>query len=388
MKQRLKEAYNQLTMDENKRDEILEILLSEEKSKEKKIVKFGLSNMAKAVACLMLFIAVPLGVTAAVHYLSASQTAESLGSKELAGFYEESDIIASEEDGEYRFLYLGNVTAQLKEAFLSNDEATTYMAVAVERIDSMPLTDDETFVASPLIQGLNPKEYNVYTMGGGATWKNMDGICYMIMAVDSIEMFADRAVYLAVTTGPDYALAYQYDEMTGLITRNETFDGINVLFKMKMDSTKADMEAQKNYVESFGSLDDTDTRMDELSEFEFGSKELDYFYNFPYDSIETLDVERIKNMEGAVRIDSYEFALNDDVYHVKFENQFGSGDGEMAKELFADNTSYLGLWSADEDRVILEYMRRDSSDVLHVNHYLYENEMIGILMEELGKLGK
>lgn len=46
------------------------------------------------------------------------------------------------------------------------------------------------------------------------------------------------------------ARAYQYDEASGVISRNEDYDGLNALFRLPIVQAKADKVAAAAYVES------------------------------------------------------------------------------------------------------------------------------------------
>lgn len=167
-------------------------------------------------------------------------------------------------------------------------------------------------MASPLIQGLNPAEYNIYSMGGGATYYVENGICYMIVCCDSIEMFADRQIYLAVTQGPDHKTGYEYDNSSGLISRGEDFDGINALFSLHLDASKADSGAQPDYLN--GMKQKTDYSPDTA---DTGCKDIDFFLNYDYESLTTGKIERLEQIGST--IDHNEFAPANGYYHIKYD---------------------------------------------------------------------
>ena len=109
-------------------------------------------------------------------------------------------------------------------------------------------------MVSPLIQGLNPKDYNIITMNGSYFEMVEDGIQYRIAECDNVEMFADREVYLCVSDGNFYNIeAYQYDENSGVISRNESYQGVNALFTLPFDQEKADKQAAEEYLKTLQS---------------------------------------------------------------------------------------------------------------------------------------
>ena len=90
----------------------------------------------------------------------------------------------------------------------------------------------ETFVASSLIQGLNPAEYNNYSMGGGATYYVENGICYMIVCCDSIDFFLNYD-YESLTTGKIERL----EQIGSTIDHNE-FAPANGYYHIKYDEAQ------------------------------------------------------------------------------------------------------------------------------------------------------
>lgn len=345
-----------------------------EKAKtEDKIMAFGKRRVAAAAAiALCITLAGGTGY-AAYRYMTAQQAAKELGSEELSAYFQESDVVAVKKDGAYRFRYLGNASAKLKKAFLEEkDTKTTYVALAVDRLDGKPMTEEEEFVASPLIQGLEPTKYNVYTMGGGAVSKIKNGVLYMIMSVNSIEMFADKEVYLAVTKGMDYADGYQYEELSGKISAKEDFEGINVLFTMEMDAAKADTKAQEEYLESFGK-----TGSDEEQEFVVKAKDADLqaFRELDFTGMDTKDIDKI--VEKGDCIDSYEFEADDEgVFHVNVENKYLSAGGTFTKSFYKEGkaTFVEAHYAEDEEAVIMQYDLLDDGGILHEKYIKFMAE--------------
>lgn len=111
------------------------------------------------------------------------------------------------------------------------------------------MTYDDELMISPLIEGLEPWKYNIMTMHGGYTADIIDGVLYRIIQCDSVEYFADKTVYLAVSdTRIDGSQPYIFDEDTGKISSDENYDGTNILFELKLDSSKADSEKAAEYL--------------------------------------------------------------------------------------------------------------------------------------------
>lgn len=202
-------------------------------------------------------------VFAAWKYLSPAQMAEEFADEKLADAFQGEEAVfvnETQECGGYRVTLLGIVSGENFSQFTHNGQVADgrfYAAIAIERTDGTPMPDtsedaygEEPFFASPYIKGLDPMWYNAVTMGGGYGEFVQDGVQYRMLDVDDIEMFADRGIYIGVSSGsfPDNE-AYRFDENTGEITRNEAYEGVNALFTLPIDPSKADPEAAKAFLE-------------------------------------------------------------------------------------------------------------------------------------------
>lgn len=254
------------------------------KTKEKnfmrnKYQKKKLSVAACFAACVLVMGSVT--AVAAYRYLSPKDVAVELADNKLEqAFLSEAAIYVNEtqEGGGYRVTLLGSVAGENISNFLSYDENNEveadkiYTVLAIEHADGTPMPDTsseeygkETFLASHYVQGLNPVKYNIMSMGGGYSEFVRDGVQYRLIEMHNIEMFADREIYVGINSGTFYDVnAYDFDEETGKITRNEGYEGLNALFKLPLDADKADSEAAKAYLES----------MDEPDSFEDNSVEM------------------------------------------------------------------------------------------------------------------
>jgi hypothetical protein len=86
-------------------------------------------------------------------------------------------------------------------------------------------------------------------MNGSYMGKVIDGVLYRIIECDNVELFADKDLYLAVSDTAFFSRnAYDYDEETGLITANAAYVGTNILFDLKLDSSKADPVKAEAYI--------------------------------------------------------------------------------------------------------------------------------------------
>lgn len=218
-----------------------------------------------AAACILALGSIT--AVAAHRYLSPGEVATEVNDDALKNaFLGEDAVLVNEtqESGGYRITLIGSVAGRNISDYLETDgdgavqEDKIYTIVAIERADGTPMPDTssdeygkECFYTSHYIRGLNPKEYSIMSMGGGYTEFIKDGVMYRLLCMDNIGMFADRGIYVGVSTGTFYdSDAYRYDESTGSISRNERYDGVNALFELPVDKSKADPAAAAAYLEA------------------------------------------------------------------------------------------------------------------------------------------
>ncbi|MBQ3513514.1 MAG: hypothetical protein IJA32_06925 [Lachnospiraceae bacterium] len=226
---------------------------------------------------------------AAWKYLTPDEVAQVFEDQGLMKAFQSEDAITINESqtcGNMKITLLGMVSGKnLSQCMLQMDENVkidgelqlaedkTYIVTAIERVNSTEQTEnwDEAgamgLTVSPLVKGLNPWEFNIYTMDGGCMTVVENGIEYRITKCDNIEMFADRGLYLSVTDGAPSADAYEYNEETGEITRKESYEGVNALFSLPIDVSKADPEAAEQYLKELKEkLEDGDEDSQDLEE--------------------------------------------------------------------------------------------------------------------------
>lgn len=220
---------------------------------------------------------------AAYHLLSPKEVAVELNDNKLEqAFQGDSAILVNEtkESGEYKITLLGSVAGKnISDYFTRNEnnvleDNKIYTVVAIEHADGTPMPDTssedygkETFFVSHYIQGLNPNQYSIMSMGGGYQEFVKDGIQYRLLEMDNIEMFADREIYVGVSSGIFYDNnAYIYEESTGKMFQNENYEGVNALFILPVDKNKADSKAAEAYLESLKESSDTGEMPEEFAE--------------------------------------------------------------------------------------------------------------------------
>lgn len=216
---------------------------------------------AAAVACVL---AVAVSVGAAGRYLSSRQVAEEFNMDNMAKAFSEGngiEINQTQTYGDYNVTLLG-VTSGANLGWPQPEEIEkekTYAVVAIEKTDGTPMpdgTDDQEmpqdFFVSPLIEGYNPLNFNVMTMDGSVTWDVINGVEYRIVECDNVEIFADHKLHLCVMDSTFYNKdAYNYDPETGVITPNADYTGMNLLFDLPLDASKADPQKVEEYLKDF-----------------------------------------------------------------------------------------------------------------------------------------
>ena len=231
--------------------------------KEKNTMKPVRRKFAVAFIAAVIFIMTG-SVFAAWQLLSPKQVAENLGDKSLAKAFDSKNAVQinkSVTSGDYTFTLLGITSGKNLSDFRSSDQDIqpdrTYVVVSIERKDGSPIPEmsdenynEPSFIVSPLIKGQKPWMVNIFTMNGASCECVVNGVIYRIVECDSIEMFADRGVYLYVGTGNFINNEkVSYNEETGEITLNENYKEASALFDLPLDVKKADHAKAEQYLE-------------------------------------------------------------------------------------------------------------------------------------------
>lgn len=227
------------------------------KMKESGEMKSKNKSFMIAAAIIICVLILPTSVYAAYQYLMPKEAANEMLDEKLGDAFEKegTEVLQTVIDGSYKVTFLGHVTGDsISERTGSSWELhpeRTYVAVAIENTDGTDMTveaGDNLFI-SPLIQGLRPWSYNIASMNGSYMGKVIDGVLYRIIECDNIEIFADKKLYLAVSDTMFYSNdAFVYDEESGLVSTNEAYKGTNILFDLKLDSSKADSQKAETYL--------------------------------------------------------------------------------------------------------------------------------------------
>lgn len=222
-------------------------------------------------------------VMAAARYLTPGQIAERHEDRKLMEAFQGEDALLVNETQEYagyRVTLLGAVSGKSISEYLPEDDQGRveddrfYAAVAIERADGTPMPEtseeaygEEPFYVSPYIRGLEPWNYGLMNMGGGYSEFVEEGIQYRLLDMENIEYFADRGLYIGVSSGTFYDNdAYRFDEATGEITRNESYDKVNALFDLPLDPAKGDPAKAEEFLKSLEEEQNSEEEAPEMDE--------------------------------------------------------------------------------------------------------------------------
>ncbi len=304
---------------------------------------------------------------AVYKYLTPAQVAEETEDGALQEAFLGNDAIQvneTQESGGFRITLLGSVAGKNISNFIPMDDNTgkienddrIYTIVAIERMDGAQMPDmsadnygDTPFYVSHYVHGLDPNQYSIMSMGGNYTEFVKDGIMYRLLEMDNIEMFADRGIYVGVNSGSFYdSAAYNYDAATGEISRNENYAGVNALFRLPVDTTKADPAAAEAYLKE---LQESWSTPDEPIEMGATDLEVDEFINRL--TPENLD-EYAEPIESTRQICKVEKS-NDGITYLRYSYELETGAGTdgvgFMEELFPDGKPGInfGSYSYNED---------------------------------------
>lgn len=230
-----------------------------ELEKERNDMTFGKTKKTSVLiaACIA---ALAVSVSAAYVWLTPAQVAEEYGQPLLAEAFSGPDAVAvneTVESGDFSITLLGLVSGRNLDTLNPDlEQDHTYSVLALRRLDGTPLTnqnlDFSRYTMTPLAAGCSPAAVNSWTLEAGASGMAKDGVYYFLLDTKSIEMFADRAVYMAFYEG----FAPNNETFTvaedGTIAFAEDFAGVHALFTLPLDPAKADRAAADAFLAENG----------------------------------------------------------------------------------------------------------------------------------------
>lgn len=218
-----------------------------------------------------------VSVVSAWNYLAMDKVAEKMGNDDLMEAFKSKDAVTINESqicGNFKITLLGMVSGKNISKYVNKERIgrnQTYVVTAIENADGtlMDFEKVKNVVVSPLVKGLKPWKFNIFYMGRGCetTITQNAKVMYTITECDSIEKFADKGVYISISDSIPSADAYQFNEKTGKITRNESYKGINALFNLPIDESKADPKAAEKYLK--------EREIEPIQEYELYEKSLE-----------------------------------------------------------------------------------------------------------------
>lgn len=284
---------------------------------------------------------------AVYKYLTPSEVVTEINDNALQkAFLSEDAILVNEtqESGGYKVTLMGSVAGRNISDFLMKTgkgevlEDRIYTIITIERADGTPMPDTssdeygkECFFASHYIGGLDPNVYSMMSMNGSYTEFVSNGVQYRVLDMDNIEMFADRGIYVGVNSGSFYdRSAYDYDESTGRMSRNENYTGVNALFHLPVDKSKADPQAAEAYLKAF---EQSMNESDEPIEKSAADLEVDQF-------MEMLTPENIDEYAEPVEETRQVCTIGEDglmYYSYELADGRAANGGVLLDGMFADN---------------------------------------------------
>lgn len=206
-------------------------------------------KLAVLIAACAALLAV--SVSAAYAWLTPAQVAEEHNQPLLAeAFSSPGAILLNEtvESGDFAITLLGLVSGRNLDVLNPDlDAEHTYSVLALRRLDGEPIErqtfDFMSYTMTPLAAGCSPAAVNSWTLDAGAGGMAKDGVCYYLLDTRSVEMFADRTVYMAFYEGfvPSNEIFTVAED--GTIAFCDDFTGVQALFTLPLDAAKADPAA-------------------------------------------------------------------------------------------------------------------------------------------------
>ena len=313
----------------------------------KKMRKNTWKRTAVTFGAVGLLLTGSVGVTAALRYFTPDQVAKETENNKLAAAFDSKgaiDIDETQQVGGYDVTLLGMVSGKNLSDFESyaNGELQadrTYAVVAIANTDGTKMQEKDKdgynvgytdkFFVSPFIEGYNPNRYNAYAFHGGVTYFVKDGVLYWLLETDNMVMFANHTIYLGVTENLGaIGDAYTYQEDSGKIEKNKDYSGVNALFTLPIDKSKASEEEAKKYMDSLFNEEDTDATEETAGAAQF-EEDTKFFSDLTMDNIE----------EYAIREESTVQTVKPDKDgNIRYEYEI-KGETEGSMEVYMEDVS-------------------------------------------------
>lgn len=199
-------------------------------------------------------------------FLTPAEVAGRVGQEEIAEAFSTQDAIALDQTavvGDYTITLHGMTSGQRLDFMgtLPVESDRSYVVLSVVRNDGAPIAPEDDLVISgsenalqfsPLVEGWEPWIVNAWSLGCAGHGTTADGVRYYLFDYASLEMFADRTVYMAVYEGfAPSADIFSMNEAGG-ISFDEGYAGAGALFSLPVDPSRADPEAAYQLLSDLG----------------------------------------------------------------------------------------------------------------------------------------
>lgn len=238
-------------------DDIIRIMRRAAETKEEKVMSKKKTIRIAVIAAIVIAMFTTT-VFALPLLLSPKEVANRAGEYSVAQAFESADAIAVNKsitaDGYCITLHgmvAGKKLVSINEELREEDRS--YVVISVARTDGTPITnDDELFQISPLVSGYETWIVNAWSLGTSATGIYDNGVVYYLFDYASLEIFADRTVYIAVYEGhlaPSPEIFS--NNADGSISYRDDYKGIRGMFTLPLDPEKADPDAAAKLLEEY-----------------------------------------------------------------------------------------------------------------------------------------
>ncbi len=256
-----RKAFDELSFSADFQERTADLLRNRARELEKERTNMTIRKTKKIAVLIAACIALlAVSVSAAMLWLSPAQVAEEYDQPLLAEAFKGPGAISineTVESGDFSITLLGLVSGRDLDVLNPDLEMDhTYSVLALRRLDGTPL-ENETFdfgsyTMTPLVAGCSPVAVNNWTLDAFAQGFAKDGVYYYLLDTASIEMFADRTVYMAFYEGfaPNNNIFTVAGD--GSISFAADFTGVHALFTLPLDPAKADRAAADAFVASTG----------------------------------------------------------------------------------------------------------------------------------------
>ena len=226
-------------------------LLKKTADKKGEYIMFKKTPLRTALFAVLIIAIFSVAAFAVTNLLSARDVAQKLGENYAAdAFSEKNDEVLSVTDKGYTVSFLGQSEGEKLMNVDGVDTNCSYFVVSVAKEDGTPLSliDGNPLGMSIIIEGCPAWKINSWSLESSASGYEENGVLYYLYECASLEIFANRNVFLAVYEG--------FVPNPGIITMNSdgTFDfaseysGFKAMFKLPLDPAKANPEVANEII--------------------------------------------------------------------------------------------------------------------------------------------